>query len=254
MQLNRLCSELNELLGVESFVDIDISPNGLQVGPEIATIDRVAFAVDAAAATIEAAIEADADLLVTHHGLWLDGPDYLTGHHFNRVSRLIEGELALYVSHLPLDAHPELGNAAGVADLIDLQQREEFGQYDGDQIGQCGQLATSTSRSKIADILEAQLVGVRDIHLLPFGPDPVDSVAIVTGSGVDWLEEAVSIEADLFITGEGKQHLYHEAREAEINVLMAGHYATETTGIRSLATVLEEWGLETTVIDHPTGL
>jgi putative NIF3 family GTP cyclohydrolase 1 type 2 len=79
-------------------------------------------------------------------------------------------------------------------------------------------------------------------------------VAIVTGSGTDWLDEAVDVGADTLLTGEGKQQVYHEAREAGVNVLLAGHYATETAGVRALADLVAGWGVETTFVDHPTGL
>jgi len=90
--------------------------------------------------------------------------------------------------------------------------------------------------------------------VLDFGPEEIEDVAIVTGSGTDWIDEAVAVGAEALVTGEGKQKAYHEAREAGLTVVLAGHYATETFGVRSVASLLEEWGLETTYVDHPTGL
>jgi len=95
---------------------------------------------------------------------------------------------------------------------------------------------------------------VNDTKVLPFGPDRIGRVAVVTGSGVDWLDEAVEADADALITGEGKQQVYHDAREAGITVFLAGHYATETFGVRALQTLSEGWGLDTTYVSHPTGL
>jgi putative NIF3 family GTP cyclohydrolase 1 type 2 len=92
------------------------------------------------------------------------------------------------------------------------------------------------------------------VQTLPFGPERVEDVAIVTGSGSDWLAEAAGAGVDALVTGEGKQKVYHEAREAEITVYLAGHYATETFGVRALADLVADWGPETTYIDHPTGL
>jgi len=103
--------------------------------------------------------------------------------------------------------------------------------------------------------LEAGLeTGGRPVQVLPFGPDEVERVAIVTGSGVDWLEEALEVGADVLVTGEGKQQVYHEAKEAGIHVVLAGHYATETFGVRALMQEASAWGLETTYLEQPTGL
>jgi len=92
------------------------------------------------------------------------------------------------------------------------------------------------------------------VQLLDFGPEQVEDVAILTGSGVDWLDEAVESGADVLVTGEGKQKAYHEAREAGIHVVLAGHYATETFGVRALQDLLADWGVATSYIDCPTGL
>ncbi|MFC6724872.1 Nif3-like dinuclear metal center hexameric protein, partial [Halobium palmae] len=92
------------------------------------------------------------------------------------------------------------------------------------------------------------------VQVLDFGPERIEDVAVVTGSGADWLDEAVDVGADVLVTGEGKQKVYHEAKEAGISVVLAGHYATETFGVRSLVGLAEEWGLETTYVDEPTGI
>ena len=255
MELQELCARFDERLRTDEFADLDASANGLQVGPDEGTVEHVALAVDAAAATIEAAADADADLLVTHHGLSWGGIERVTGRTYDRIEALCRNDLALYVSHLPLDAHPELGNAAGVADRIGLEARERFGTMGAESIGQRGRLADPVSGSALRERLESEVTeGRRPVVHLPFGPEPIESVAIVTGSGVDWLEEAVESGADALVTGEGKQQVYHEAREAGVHVFLAGHYATETFGVRALGELAEEWGLSTTFIDHPTGL
>jgi len=250
-----IATRLDEELDTGAYADIDASPNGLQVGPADREVETVAVAVDAAVETIERASEADADLLVTHHGIVWGSIERVTETNYRRIAPLVENGLALYVAHLPLDGHQQLGNAAGLADLLDLGNRAPFGTMGGEYVGQRGRLAEPTSLSALADRLDAALdTGGQPVQTLDFGPETVEDVAIVTGSGADWLDEAVAVDADVLITGEGKQQVYHEAREAGINVVLAGHYATETFGVQALGEQLDSWGLETTYIDCPTGL
>ncbi|RZV11747.1 dinuclear metal center YbgI/SA1388 family protein [Natrinema hispanicum] len=255
MQLSRVVDRLDEELRTADYADLDASANGLQVGPDEADIEHVAFAVDGVRETFENAIAADADLLVVHHGLSWGGIDRVTGQTYDRLAPLLEGDLALYVSHLPLDGHQELGNAAGVADVLELEDRTPFGELGPEYIGQRGTAADPYSPDELREHLEAALdTGGRPVPVLDFGPDEIEDVAIVTGSGTDWLDEAVEAGADALVTGEGKGKVYHEAKEAGIHVFLAGHYATETFGVRSLQEIVEEWGLETTYLDVPTGL
>lgn len=253
MNLTAICDRLDDELRTDDFAEIDGSPNGLQLGPSQAEIDRVAFAVDVASATIAEAVDREADLLVAHHGLWWEGTKRITGNTYDRVAALIAHEIALYVSHLPLDAHPELGNAAGVGDAIELASRERFGECHGEYVGLRGRVPEPMALSSLVDRVHDELGGA-EITALAFGPDEVEHVAIVTGNGVDWLGEAVEVGADVLVTGERKHGAYHEARESDVNVLLAGHYATETFGVRALAALVGSWGVETTFIDHPTGL
>jgi len=255
MHAGEIATRLDEELDTEAYADVDASPNGLQVGPADREVETVAVAVDAAVETIERASEAGADLLVTHHGIVWGSIERVTDSNYRRIAPLVENELALYVAHLPLDGHQRLGNAAGLADLLDLGNRAPFGRMGGEWVGQRGRLAETTTLSELAATLGESLdTGDGSVRTLDFGPETVEDVAIVTGSGVDWLEEAVAADADVLVTGEGKQQAYHEAREAGINVVLAGHYATETFGVRALADTLDSWGLETTFVDCPTGL
>lgn len=255
MQLSELVDRYDERLDTDAYADIDASANGLQVGPEEAPIDHVAVAVDAGVATIERAADAGADVLVTHHGVVFGGIEHVTGPDYDRMEALIENDLALYVSHLPLDGQQELGNAAGLADLLALTDREPFGTVGGEYIGQRGRRTEAQTIEGIAETLNESLdTGERDVQTFAFGPEEVEDVAIVTGSGVDWLEDAADTGTDVLVTGEGKQHAYHLARELGINLVLAGHYATETFGVRNLQSLAEEWGLETTFIDEPTSL
>ena len=253
MQLVDFVDRLDSTLRTDAYADIDASANGLQVGPPDRSIETVAFAVDAATATIEAAIEVDADVLVTHHGISWGGIERVTGREYNLVEQLIRNDIALYVSHLPLDGHQEIGNAAGIADALSLVDREPFGALGPEHIGQKGVFETPQSPDAIATTLDA-FERSKPTHVLAFGPDEPTDVAIVTGSGTDWFAEASNTGVDALITGEGKQKVYHEAREAGVSVFLAGHYATETFGVRSVQALASQWGLTTEYISHPTGL
>ena len=255
MQCQELVDRLDGELRTDDYADVDASANGLQVGPASQDLSHVAFAVDAAVETIERAAAADADLLVTHHGISWGGIERVTGPEYRRIAGLLGEDIALYTSHLPLDGHQELGNAAGVADLLGLDQRTPFGSLGPEYVGQCGETPESMPLDGIDERLAAELdTGGQGVQTLAFGPSSVTDVAIVTGSGVDWLDEAIEAGVDLLITGEGKQQAYHQAKEAGINVVLAGHYATETFGVRALQGLTDEWGLETTYIDCPTGI
>ncbi|GAB7008942.1 Nif3-like dinuclear metal center hexameric protein [Halorubrum trueperi] len=258
MELSEYVRRLDDRLDTAAYADVDASANGLQVGPEDADVGRVAFAVDAAAATIEAAADAGADVLVVHHGISWGGIDRVTGRAYDRIEALVENDLALYASHLPLDGHSDLGNAAGVAAEIGLVDREPFGEIGPVTIGTIGETDAPRSAATIRETLDG-FDGQPDgegvpTRVLEFGPDDIERVAVVTGSGVDWFDEAVAAGADALVTGEGKGQVYHDAREAGVTVFLAGHYATETFGVRSLASLSAEWGLETEYVSHPTGL
>ncbi|MFB6116916.1 Nif3-like dinuclear metal center hexameric protein [Halosegnis sp.] len=255
MELTEFADRLNGLLAVDEWRGADYAVNGLQVGPETATIETAAFAVDGVEATAVAAADAGADVFVVHHGISWGGIDRVTGAEYDRVQALVKNDLALYAAHLPLDAHPEYGNAALLCAELGLTVTEPFGREGP---GHVGQRARTTDREPyttagLRDAL-ADLEGGGDVQVLDFGPDRIKDVAVLTGAGTDWLSEARAKGVDALITGEGKQPAYHEAREAGVSVFLAGHYATETFGVRALRELVDGWGLETTYLPHPTGL
>ncbi|MFB6103591.1 MAG: Nif3-like dinuclear metal center hexameric protein [Halobacteriaceae archaeon] len=255
MDVATLTERYDAELDTADYADIDASANGLQVGPGDSTVDHVAVAVDAARTTIEAAVDAGADVLVVHHGLVWDGIDRVTDRTYDRLAPLFEHDIALYVAHLPLDGHQTLGNAAAIADRLELVDRDPFGLVGDQPIGLRGRIPDGISPDALAGHLEADLpTGPASVRALAFGAERIQSVAIVTGSGADFFDAAVDADVDAFLTGEGKAHLYHDARDAGMNVVLAGHYATETGGVRNLQSLAEDWGLTTTYIDQPTGL
>jgi len=254
MDLSEFAARLDDLLDVEDLDGLDYAVNGLQVGAEDATVDRAAFAVDGVELTFEAAAEWDADVLVVHHGVSWGGIDRVTGKEYDRLAALLGNDLALYAVHLPLDAHRELGNAAGLADFLDLDVVDGFGREGPTTVG----VRARAGEPRFVGELRERLTDLPNdgVRVLDFGPERVEDVAVITGSGTDWLDEARELGVDALITGEGKQPAYHEAREAGVNVFLAGHYATETFGVRSLHGVVDGWdeGIETTYVEHPTGL
>ncbi|WP_435333820.1 Nif3-like dinuclear metal center hexameric protein [Haloarchaeobius sp. TZWWS8] len=258
MQLRAFCDRLDEELRTDDFADLDASPNGLQVGPERGSVERVAFCTDGVAQTFDLAAEWDADAVVVHHGISWGGIERITGRHYKRVAPLIENDMALYAAHLPLDSHPELGNAAGIADLLELDWREGFGEIGPEHVGLRGRLAESTTAAELRETLAGALsTDGQPIQVLDHGPDEIEDVAIATGDGSGYVDEAHEKGVDALVIGEGKQKTYHEAREAELTVVLAGHYATETFGVRNLQQWMEtEWDedLKTTFFDVPTGI
>ncbi|ERG92799.1 MAG: dinuclear metal center protein, YbgI/SA1388 family [Haloquadratum walsbyi J07HQW1] len=256
MKEQTLITRLDDRLNTAAYADVDASMNGLQVGSTDGHVDTVAVAVDAAMATIDTAREREVDLLLTHHGISWGGIDRVTGREYAQIESLISADIELYVSHLPLDGHQQLGNAVGLGDHINVNpdSRTAFGELGSVTIGCHGSLEDPVSVETLQTRLETIHTDDQPVQVLPFGPDSIESIAIVTGSGADWLDEAAAAGVDAFVTGEGKQQIYHEARERGVNVFLAGHYATETFGIKRVAETIESWGVETTFIDHPTGL
>lgn len=252
MRLDELTEWLDTLLHVAEFSDSDVSLNGLQIGRKNPEVRKIAFAVDACRESFERAAGLGADMLVVHHGLFWGSPLAVTGMHYGRVATAIEHDLAVYASHLPLDAHWEVGNNAAMADVLGLQEREPFGMYHGAAIGIMGELPFPVQLQEVRRLLGLPA----DSPVLSFGQSQeVSRIALVSGGGSSAVSEAVAVGADLFITGELLHQVYHTCLEERLNVLAGGHYATEVFGPKALAARVEkELGLETFFIDIPTGL
>lgn len=251
MRRNELIDHLDRYLDVGEIEDE--SQNGLQIqGPE--QVKRVAFAVDGCQASFEQALAQEAQLLVVHHGLFWGESRLLTGLHFRRVRTLIEGGCGLYAVHLPLDAHPEVGNNAELARLLKLRDVRSFGEYRGTQIGALGALDRAVDMPAFIGRLIAAL-GKPPIRVLDHGPDQIERVGCLSGSAASMMGQAADEGVDAYVTGETSHMHFHEAAERQLNVIFAGHYATETLGVKALARQVEsELGLETVFIDIPTGM
>ena len=252
MRLESVLQYLDEYLSVAGHPDYPTALNGLQVtGPD--DVSKVATAVDASQASIDAAVDLGADLLVVHHGLFWDGLTPVVGRSYRRLKSLIEGKLALYSCHLPLDAHLEVGNCALLGAALGLDFEGRFGTYKGVDLGWWGRLPEPVDVSALSHALE-KAVGGR-VHTIAGGPELIERVGVLTGGGGSFVAEAARLGLDAFVTGEGSHHTHFDATEFGIHVLFGGHYATETFGVRALGEHLtERFGVESHFIDQPTHL
>ncbi len=246
---DRLVTYLDEYLGIPEWEEKSL--NGLQVEGR-ADVERIALATDAALATFAMAEEAGAGFLIVHHGLFWGRVEPIVGPWRDRIAALLDAGISLYAAHLPLDAHPGVGNNAVLARLLKLETLVPFGRWGDRTIGWRGHLDAPTDRAALAGRLEALLGSRPDV--LAFGPDEIRSVAIVSGAAADLVAEAAGSGVDAFVTGETSHVAWHHARELRVNVFFAGHYATETLGVRALGDHLsKEFGLDVVFLDAPTG-
>ncbi len=236
---------------MEQFVSSDPSLNGVQVGNLDQEINKIALTVDASLEGFKQAQKLGVDMIFSHHGLFWGRPLAIKGDHYKRVEFLIQNSIALLAAHLPLDAHFELGNNIGIAKTIGLTESEPFGKYKSNLIGIKGKLDTPLG----LDDIKKMLVGDNEpAYIVPGGKNLVSTVAIVSGGSPYSVFEAIEQEVDLFITGDKSHEVYHTCLEAGINMISAGHYATETYGVKQVGEWLKsEHGLETVFIDIPTG-
>jgi dinuclear metal center YbgI/SA1388 family protein len=230
--------------------DYEGAANGLQV-QNSGAVTRIAAAVDASAATLRLAIAARADLLIVHHGLFWSSRQPWTGKNYEILRLLLENNLAVYSSHLPLDAHPKLGNNARLCAALGLRQLKPFFTSHGQTIG--FKSRTRLSRADLAKKLE-RATGVKPT-VIPGGKTVCEHIGVVTGGAGGDLKLAAQEGIDTFITGEGPHWTYALAEELGLNVLYGGHYATETFGVKAMAAELsKKFHLPWEFLDHPTGL
>lgn len=257
--MNRLAEVvefLDEKLRTSEVPDFDDALNGLQLEND-GSVSGIAAAVDFSLDTVAKAVASRCDLLLVHHGMFWGEPRTLTGPRRERLRMAIAGNLAVYSSHLPLDAHPDIGNNALLARELRLDITGTFGRYKTIEIGVRGSAETPTS--ELADRLSAfaKRHG-SNLVATPFTPDRrTRTWAIITGAGASstTLDEAVERGVDTLIVGEGPHHSAVQAMELGICVMYAGHYATETLGVRALGEMAaSRFKVPLRFIDAPTGL
>jgi len=238
----------NYLLDAGAFDDY--GPNGLQI-PGSQRVEKVVSGVSAHRELLERALAAGAQLSLTHHGVFWDAqPRALSPQMAARLRVALEGELSVAAYHLPLDAHPEIGNNALLCERLGFEAQGGFGDVRGRPIGVIGRSGAGVRIDELARRV-AELTG-REPLLFDFGPEPVRAIGFVSGAGTSALDEAVALGLDAFLTGEPAERAMAEAREGRLHYIAAGHYATETLGIRRLGElVAERFGVAHEFVDVP---
>lgn len=246
--LHEMVAFMDRLLEVETITDY--GPQGLQVegAPEVG---RVVTGVSACLPLFERAVETGAQMVLVHHGMFWDNESRVVrGSLKDRLRFLLANDLSLVGYHLPLDRHPEVGNNAGLYARLGLTGRRPFGRYKGQSIACMGDLEApmpfDAFRARVGEVLGDEGL------VLPFGPDTVRTVAICSGGAPELLREAIETGADVYLTGEASEWVYHLAREEKIHYIGAGHHRTERFGVMALGEVLErEFGVECRFVDIP---
>ncbi len=248
IQRDELLTYLAELLNVSTFADY--APNGLQVEGRT-EIKKIITGVTACQALVDVAVERKADALLVHHGYFWKGEDAcIVGMKRQRLGALLAADINLLAYHLPLDAHPELGNNTQLAKLLGLQLEGTFGnESDGSPaIGQYGRLAQALSAGAFGELL-ARKLGRKALHIAGTTRD-IHTLAWCTGAAQSYLEQAVALGVDAFVTGEISEQTVHVTRELGLHFFSAGHHATERGGVQALGTHLAtRFGLEVEFVD-----
>jgi len=247
-QLANVIAYLDDLLEVGSFQDY--GPNGLQV-PGADELSTVATGVSAHLELFEQAAGMGAGLVVVHHGLFWDfHPRSLSPAMKRRLSVLFAGDISLAGYHLPLDAHPEVGNNALICAGLGFERAEPFGEHRGRSVGYVGRSAEGVPFTELRPRCAA--VFGQEPFVWDAGPELVHSIGIVSGGAASSFGEAITLGLDAFLTGEPAEHVMADARESGTHFIAGGHYATETFGVRRLGELLaERFGLEHHFIEAP---
>ena len=246
VNIHELVKYCDQLLQTDRFRDY--APNGLQV-EGTAQVTRVVTGVTACQALLDAAVEWEADMVLVHHGyFWKGEPSVVTGMKQRRLKTLLEHGINLVAYHLPLDAHPELGNNARLAALLGLEVEGPLDPGSSPAIGNIGRLNPVLSLSDLRQRIQCQLG--REPQVISGGEHPISRVAWCTGAAERMIEQALAQGADAYISGEISEPVVHVAREAGIHYLGAGHHATERYGVQALGEHLEQkFGLTHRFID-----
>lgn len=251
--LSDIVKYLNKELDIHNFKDSSL--NGLQVEGQ-AEVNLIGVAVDSGLSVLEEAINKGVNLLIVHHGIFWDRSEKFVGSLKKAIEMLIASKMSLYAAHLPLDAHVFYGNNYCLARLLDLTSLASCIDYHGRLIACKGVNRRGHSLEEFKEVLGALPGNTSEkVQVLPFGQNPPNHVAVISGSGADALFQAEREEFDTIITGEPRQFAYHYAKDHNLNAIFAGHYATETVGIRELGKITAtKFALKWLFIDHPTGI
>jgi dinuclear metal center YbgI/SA1388 family protein len=248
--LSQIVSYADEHLRLHEIEDWPNALNGLQV-ENSGAVTKIGAAVDASTRTIERAIEQRVNFLIVHHGLFWPGLQPIAGRRRRMLEQIFRSDLALYSAHLPLDVHSVLGNNAQLADSLGLEETKPFFEAKGRPIGL--RIEAQISRDELAAQLERSLGG--PVKIFAAGPAETKSIGLITGGAGSEIYAVARDGIDTFITGEAPHWAAIAAEELGMNLLLGGHYATETFGVKALAAHLSErFNLPWEFIDSPTGL
>lgn len=251
-QLQDIVRFLDSYLDTDAIQDYPGAVNGLQI-ENSGTITRVVAAVDASLPVVEEASAVPGTLLLVHHGMFWQGLQAITGPVRRKIKAALDGDLALYSSHLPLDLHPECGNNILLARALGLTNLEPLPPQGKSRISMGLIGSWSGRREALIQITSKAVSG--PVHHCPGGPEEIRRIAVVTGGAGSEVASIATSGVDTFVTGEGPHWSYPLAEELEINLIYAGHYATETFGVRALAAKISaDFGILFGSIDRPTGL
>ena len=244
--LKTIVSFLDQELNIQAFKDS--SHNGLQV-ENYGKITRVATGVDASLSFFEEAARHKAQMVICHHGMsWGDSLKRISGLNYRRLKFLLDHDMAVYACHLPLDAHPRLGNNAQISKALGLHRLKPFGIYNGTPVGFCGSLPGAMPYDAFK--ARVQRVMGNTVGAMDFGKRQVRTVAVVSGGAGGVIAEAGEKGIDVYVSGEPNLAAYHLAQEHKINAIFSGHYATEVFGVKALARLLSlRFGLKTEFIN-----
>lgn len=234
-ELHEIVKFLDTELNTSGILDYPGAKNGLQLENN-GTVNRVVSAVDASLAVIEEAAAGGGGLLIVHHGMFWQGAQPITGPYFRKLKAAMDGNLAIYSTHLPLDVHPKLGNNILLAQALGLTAIEPILQKNGFPMGVAGEWRGD--REAFGKVIKGA-VG-QSAHLCPGGSDEIHRVAVMTGGAGSEVSSISELGIDTFVTGEGPHWSFIEAEERGLNVFYAGHYATETFGIKNLGEILAQ--------------
>jgi len=255
-QIHELARYADELLGTDGIPDYPAALNGLQLENRT-PIKGIASAVDLSTRAIEGAVRLGANLLVVHHGMFWGGFERIQGPSYRRLRALLENDIAVYSSHLPLDRHPTLGNNVLLAKELGLKPTGTFADYGGFFIGVSGESDVETAALvQRAEKFASAYSG--EVRVTPLERGRYTRLwGMCTGAGAssDTLKEAAKMKLDTLIVGEGPHHTAVQAEETGLAIIYAGHYATETPGVRALAEHLgAKYGIPANFVSAPTGL
>ena len=249
--LSDITTLLDNTLRIREIKDASVALNGLQVENN-GQVTKIALAVDGSQKTIEDAVSAGADLLILHHGIYWCGLRPMTGWFKKKIETCLRHNLAVYSAHLPLDLHPQLGNNAGIAQALGLQDCTPEVDYHGTLIGVAG-----TFNGTVAELKQryAQITGSTITGYIARANAPAGRIAVCSGGAGDVIYQMHEKGYKTYLTGEENHWVVNAAQDLGVNILFAGHYATETFGVQALGKLLEAtFGLSTVFIDNPTAM